>query len=132
MKKVDDVSDNCSVCKRYKKNNSRPVVGFSIARKFNEVLAMDIGEIEGRKFLVMMDHFSWYTQAIWIGSKKPGEIIKGTIEVWGVQGMRNEGERLVEVYPKMELLTGNTNFRKKEIHDYTRLGKFQEINYSCK
>ena len=53
------VSDNCTVCKQYKIPSPRPVVGFSLANEFNEVVAMDLKFHDGSIILqrfVMADH----------------------------------------------------------------------------
>ena len=53
--KVKEVTEECSICEKYKRNVPRPVVGMPMAKRFNEVVAMDLGEIEGKKFLMMID-----------------------------------------------------------------------------
>ena len=88
LERIEKVSEECTTCKKYKNNQSKPVVGFSLSKGFNEVLVMDVGEYEGQKFLVIMDHFSWYAQGVWLKNKKPEEIVKGImmkcISVYGV------------------------------------------------
>jgi hypothetical protein len=49
---LQKISDDCITCKRYRRNPGKPVVGFPMAQKFNEVVAMDLGEVEGRRLLV--------------------------------------------------------------------------------
>ena len=41
---IGEVSDECTVCEKFKKPKSRPVVGLSIAKEFNEVVSMDLKE----------------------------------------------------------------------------------------
>ena len=43
---VEELIDRCEVCRKYKRNPAKPVVGFSWGSTFNEVVAMDLGEIE--------------------------------------------------------------------------------------
>ena len=50
-------------CKKYRKNPSKPVVGLPLASRFNEVLTLDIGELEGDKFVVIVDWATRYCQA---------------------------------------------------------------------
>ena len=38
---IDLVSENCQVCKRFKRTPARPVVSLPIATEFNEAVAMD-------------------------------------------------------------------------------------------
>ena len=81
-KLVTDLVASCEVCRRYKRNPAKPVVSFSWSHTFNEVLAMDVGEIEERKFLVMVDMATRYCQAHWIRDKKPETIIKTLVDGW--------------------------------------------------
>ena len=76
------ICDECLVCKRYKKNPNKPVVGLPMASKFNEMIAMDLGEIEGRRFIAMVDMATNYVQAAWLKSKKPEEIVSKLMEKW--------------------------------------------------
>jgi len=52
---VEKMSEDCEVCKRYSRTPSRPKAGMTLAKRFNEVVAIDLGELEGRRFIVMMD-----------------------------------------------------------------------------
>ena len=54
----------------------RPWVGMKLGKVFNEVVAMDVGELEGEKFLVMIDLATHYCQGGWIRNKTPKEIIQ--------------------------------------------------------
>ena len=81
-KLVNDLIACCEVCRKYKRNPAKPVVSFPWSKTFNEVLALDVGEIEGRKFLVMVDMATRYCQAHWIRDKKPETIIKTLVDGW--------------------------------------------------
>ena len=48
-----------------------------MSKNFNEILTMDVGEFE---FVVMVDHYSWYTQAEWIKNKQLDEVIKALMK----------------------------------------------------
>jgi hypothetical protein len=76
------ISETCDVCIRYKKTPSKPVVGFPLAKAFNEVVAMDLGELEGRRFLVLLDLATHFCQAVWIKSKRPMDIVEGLMKRW--------------------------------------------------
>ena len=76
------VSQNCEICLRYKKTPPRPVVGLTLSRKFNDVIALDLGEYKGRKFMVIVDLKTKYCQACWLGSKKPEEVIRKLVKHW--------------------------------------------------
>ena len=42
FKLVEDISNNCDICKKYRRTPSHPVTCMPLAREFNEVVAMDL------------------------------------------------------------------------------------------
>ena len=42
--------DSCEVCKKYKRNPAKPVVGFPWSKVFNEIVALDIGDRREKVF----------------------------------------------------------------------------------
>ena len=46
-----------------KKTPAKPVMGLPMAHRFNEVIACDVGELSGRKFLMVVDQGTNYCQA---------------------------------------------------------------------
>ena len=85
------------------------MVGFSLSKGCNEVLAMDVGEYENQKFLVMTDQFSWYVQGVWLKNKKPEEIVKGIMTKW------------IPVYgvPKKILIDNGREFQNEKVRRLT-------------
>ena len=85
-KEIDNVTNNCETCSRYKKARSRPVVCFSFARNFNECLAMDLKfvTIQGKIFIVlhMIDVFTRYSAASIIKSKHKETIVDAVLKHW--------------------------------------------------
>src|SRR5215469_6212955 len=61
---VELVTKECDVCTRYRRVPARLIVGMNMARNFNELVAVDLGELEGNKFLVMVGVSSNYCQAV--------------------------------------------------------------------
>ena len=39
---IDEITENCELCLKYKKVKPRPVVGLSCGRSFNDIVAMDL------------------------------------------------------------------------------------------
>ena len=39
---IKDLDEKCDICIKYKKTKPRPVVGFPLAKTFNETMAMDL------------------------------------------------------------------------------------------
>ena len=44
LKIVEEVSDDCEVCRKFKKSPNRPKVGLPTSSDFNEVVALDLKE----------------------------------------------------------------------------------------
>ena len=74
--------EECEICRRLKRNPKKPIVGMKFGEKFNEVVAIDLGEVEGHYFLIMVDHGTHYSQGGWIGNKTPKEVIRVISEKW--------------------------------------------------
>ena len=47
------LDDSCSICKKYKRPKPRPVVGFPMAKTFNETVGMDLREWSHSKNMVL-------------------------------------------------------------------------------
>ena len=81
-KELQEVSEGCETCLKYKKTPARPVVGLPMAKLFNEVVSMDLGEVDGEKFLIMVDMATKYCQAGWIKDKNSETIIDMFMQKW--------------------------------------------------
>ena len=87
---LEQIHDKCRVCKERAPVPPRPVVSFSMARRFNEVIAMDLKVRESSKgyILYLIDVWSRYTQAVYIKRKLSTEVIHGIMKYWiGVFGV---------------------------------------------
>ena len=58
------------------------MVGIPRAKRFNEIVAMDVGELEGRKFLMFVDMDTCYVKETLIRIKRPKIIVKKLLEKW--------------------------------------------------
>src|SRR5215469_7839953 len=104
-KKLKEIEGNCDTCKKFQKNPPRPVVALPLASKFNEVIAMDLGELERRRFILFVDMATNYIQAAWIKNKTPKEITKSILGKWiGVFGA-----------PKKILTDNGLEFQNEEV-----------------
>ena len=79
---IGEVTANCEVCNRYKKPKPRPVVGFPLAKEFNDVVAMDIKELSGKMVLHMINYATRYSVASLLKSKRAEEIVKVVMQFW--------------------------------------------------
>ena len=79
---VIKVSNECDVCRRYKRPGPKPVVSLPLARRFNEVIAMDLKSWGNKYFLVMVDLYTRYCSAVVISNKNASTIINGVFLNW--------------------------------------------------
>ena len=55
---IENISDNCEFCKRYKKTKARPVVCLPMAKKFSDVVAVDLKQFQNVYFIHFIYLFS--------------------------------------------------------------------------
>lgn len=83
---LTDVENKCQTCKRYSKPYSRPVVGFSSSKSFNDIIAMDLKDHthngKTRKLLHIVDHNTRFGQCIQVSSKTKEEILEKLFKAW--------------------------------------------------
>ena len=84
MKAIEEVSDACDVCKRYKKTVPRPVVAFPLSSRFNETIAMDLKIFKNNSiyFLHIIDHLTRMSAAAVIRSKRQEVIMEAFCRIW--------------------------------------------------
>lgn len=83
-KAIEELSEKCDICKRYKKSRPKPVVTFPLATQFNETVAMDLKTYSNNSiyFLHLIDHATRFSQAVVIRSKRAEVIAKEFMMSW--------------------------------------------------
>ena len=76
------IDEKCEFCKIYSKTPSRPIAGMPMASKFNEKVAMNFKQWNGRWILYIIDMWSRYTLSVFVDRKKPGNIIDALMTQW--------------------------------------------------
>ena len=77
------VCSSCEICLKYKKPNQKPIVGFPLATRFNETVAMDLHELGHNVWYIhLIDEFTRLNAASIIRSKDTSIIIKNLINHW--------------------------------------------------
>ena len=79
---IEQINEECELCKIYGKTPSRPVVGMPMASKFNEKVAMDLKLWNGRWILHIVDMWSRYTLSTFVDRKRPANIIDALMTQW--------------------------------------------------
>ncbi|CAG2236725.1 unnamed protein product [Mytilus edulis] len=85
---VDEITEGCDVCKKYKKTPARPVVSLPLATEFNEVVAVDLKEWKPNTyFLHLIDIATRFSLATVIKRKTPDVIADKVMSLWIGSGM---------------------------------------------
>ena len=85
---LDKLYASCEICLKFSKTPSKPVVSLSLAKSFNDVVAMDLKEWrKGTYILYLIDMFSRFTVARWIRNKSPPVIIENMMVMWMGAGL---------------------------------------------
>ena len=81
---VNKISDECDICKKYRRTPSKPIVSMPMAREFNETVAMDLKEWKKGEiyFLHLIDMATRFSRSAVIYSKEKRVIINKIIEIW--------------------------------------------------
>lgn len=82
---IDDISQTCEVCRKYRKTPPRPVVSLPLARDFNDVVAMDLKEWDKSRhiwFLHLIDMATRFSISTVIHRKDRQEIVDKILEKW--------------------------------------------------
>lgn len=79
---LQSISENCNVCRQFRRTPSRPVVALPMASSFNEVVSMDIKVWKSRYILHMIDMYSRLCVSVFVKSKEPSVIIHTFLKSW--------------------------------------------------
>ena len=82
VKCIKDVTKNCQVCIQYKKPPPRPVVGFPLATRFGECVAMDLKQFGKVHLLHIIDSATRLSAVAIIKSKQAEVIIREIFRQW--------------------------------------------------
>ena len=64
------VCENCTVCQRLKKSQSKPKVALPKVTDFNQVVTLDLKQFEGKNVLWAIDSYTGFIQGVVINYKK--------------------------------------------------------------
>ena len=85
FKEIDNLSNTCVTCLRYKIPESRPIVSMPLATSFNETVSMDLKIyefVDGIYFQHMIDHSTRFSMAKVIKSKDKETLIESIFTHW--------------------------------------------------
>ena len=81
-REIKEVTDNCSVCQIYKKPPPRPTVGLPLAAEFQDVVAMDLKQYNGKQILHLVDICTKLSAASFIPNKNKETIVEALFRIW--------------------------------------------------
>ena len=86
-KEITKVSESCRTCQEYGKPSPRPIVGFPMATRFLQCVAMDLKFYDDKILLHLIDHASRLSISTRIPCKKPAAVLnaifKNFIAIFG-------------------------------------------------
>lgn len=85
LKMFKKIEDDCEICFRKQRGPSRPVVGFNLAKEFNEVVALDLKQWSHSPtiwFCHMIDLATRYSVCVIIRNKQKETIINAIMKGW--------------------------------------------------
>ena len=81
---MKEICGECQLCQKHKRAPLRPVVGFPLSDRFNEVVCMDLKEFEHNRtwILHIIDSATRYSAACIIKTKKKEVVVSRIFQVW--------------------------------------------------
>ena len=76
-KLIGEISDKCGTCNRFKSIKLRPVVGMSLSKDFNDMIAMDLKPYKGVHIFHMIDLATRFSAGTVIRNKSHETIVEG-------------------------------------------------------
>ena len=114
-KVIRKVCENCKVCQKLKKSQSKPKVALPKVTDFNQVVTLDLKQFAGKNVLWAVDSFTRFIQGIEINNKRAETVIDAISEVWSLRfgyptrgfwadnGSEFQNKEMVELMSKLNL-----------------------------
>ena len=77
---IEKLYGSCEICLKFSRTPRKPVVSVSLAKSFNEVVAMDLKEWRKDYILYLIDVFSSFSR--WTRNKSPSVSIENVLLIW--------------------------------------------------
>ena len=74
IEEINNIEEQCDICLQYKKPKLRPVVGFSLSKDFNDVVAVDVKAMEMGHILHIVEHATRFSAEAVVKSKHKEEM----------------------------------------------------------
>ena len=83
-KVIKKVCENCKVCQKLKKSQSRPKVALPKVTDFNQVVTLDLKQFDGKNVLWAVVSFTRFIQGTVINNKRAETVIDALSMKFGV------------------------------------------------
>ncbi|KAL5262236.1 hypothetical protein ACHWQZ_G007827 [Mnemiopsis leidyi] len=97
---IEKISESCDICRRYKRQERKPIVCFPLAKNFNDTIAMDLKCFDARRsmyFHHIIDHATRFSSSKLIKSKDKEVIVESIFTHW-ISIFDNGGEYVNKSY----------------------------------
>ena len=74
IEEINNIEEQCDICLQYKKPKLIPVVGFSLSKDFNDVVAVDVKAMEMGHILHIVEHATRFSAEAVVKSKQKEEM----------------------------------------------------------
>ena len=81
-KVINDIIDNCEICKKSSRSKSKPSVAIPRVVDFNSVIAIDLKSMGKENILWMICSFTKFIKGIVIKNKLPDTVMEGLHKSW--------------------------------------------------
>ena len=81
-KLIEEITEKCDICTKFKKKQLTPAVCFPRATEFNENIAVDLKSFTSKYMLHIIDHFTRFSRGVVINNKEADTIVDGLIRGW--------------------------------------------------
>ena len=74
-KQVEDLVGNCHVCSKERQNKAEPLISFVLPERPWQNVCTDLFELNGKKYLIIVDYFSRYPELALLNSTTSTDVI---------------------------------------------------------
>jgi len=80
---LQEIVDSCDTCRKFKRPSPKPAVGFPLATRYNETVAVDLHELDRNVwYLHIIDEFTRFSAGCIMRTKQSSEFVQKFIQIW--------------------------------------------------
>ena len=130
---VKQIENECEICQRHKKSNLESVVGFSLAKGFNQTVAVDLKTFKDVKILHLIDLATRYSVGVVIESKHKKVIVDKIFRHWtAIFGPPEQFLSALEGTSSSELIAKHLNIMHAARKAFIESGASEKLRHALK